>query len=653
VIGDWLGQLPALLAAVVVAFAPGLLIGAGLRLRGLVLWALAPIGSTVVLATLAVVYGAVGIPWNLWSALVGCVVVAVVAWFSATALGPRRPRPPRDRGGRRLLAAGLAIGILFVVARFVVYVHDPRAISQTNDAVFHLNALRYILETSNASSMHVSGVIGATGFYPAAWHGMASLVVLATGCEVPVAANATALVVSAAVWPVGMAWFAREVSRGSTAVAAIAAALSAALWTFPMLMVEWGIVYPYALSVAILPAALAIVVAAPRWARGEGPVRTPVRSIVLSTVLAVAALGALALSQPATILAWGLVVMTFFSWWFAMHVRSTHRRHRGLLVGGFVMAWIVFAGVWLGLTRSTTGSHWPPFRAKLVVLLDVILNGQVLLPFMIGVSILMLIGIVVSVRRPALRWLATAWLALSALYIVSASIGQPTLRNLAIGAWYADPYRLAALAPVTVLPLAAIGLAAVATWATAAISGRTGRAAMTFAGAWALVGVAVVGIVAFAVRPIIQMPAVTEGTTDGESRYVTEDYLSPDERVLLERLPEHTAADARIIGNPSTGMAFGYMLSGRDVYPRTWQPPRTPAWNELATGLRDVATEPAVCDALAAFGSPEYVLDFGAGEDSPGRYVMPGFTGFEGQPGFELVDHVGDASLWRITACSS
>ena len=64
--------------------------------------------------------------------------------------------------------------------------------------------LRYILDTQNASSLHLSGVIGGRGFYPGAWHGLASLVAITTGCEIPVAANAVTLVVSAAVWPIGM-----------------------------------------------------------------------------------------------------------------------------------------------------------------------------------------------------------------------------------------------------------------------------------------------------------------------------------------------------------------------------------------------------------------------------------------------------------------
>jgi len=652
-IGDWLAQTPALLAALVIVLLPGLAIGAALRLRGLALWALAPVGSTAVLAVLAIAYGAMHVRWEpLWVGL-GCVVLAGLAWLCGRALGPRRRPAPPGRRALWLLGAGLAIGIGFIIARFVVYVQDPNAISETNDAIFHLNALRYVVDTGSASSFQISGVIGARSFYPAAWHAIASLVALLSGCSVPVAANMTALVVSAVIWPLGIAWLTREITRGSAAAAGIAAALSASLWAFPMLMVEWGVLYPFALSVALLPASAAILVAAPRWAEGEGPVRSPRACAVLSIVLAIAAAGALALAQPANLLSWGLIAMISFTWWFGMHVRSRSGHRRSALIIAFVAGWIVFLIAWLLLTRATTGAHWPSFRGRKQALVDIILNGPVMLPYQIGVSILMIIGLAVAVWRAPLRWLATTWLAFGALYYASAAIANEAVRRWLLGAWYADPYRFASLLPVAVIPLAAIGLTAVAVWATGAISGRRGRPAFLFAGAWSLVAVVGLLALAFAVRPIIQLPGITEGNVDAESRYTTPDFLSPDGRAVLERLPKTTPPGSRIIGNPSTGMAFGYMLSGRDVYPRTWQPPATPAWNVLAQNLRDAASDPAVCAALKAFGSPRYVLDFGPGESSPGRYVMPGFTGLAGQRGFTLVDKQGDASLWRITACAS
>lgn len=650
-IGAWAGALPALLVAFAVVFVPGLVMGAGLRLRGLALWALAPVLGVAATAGLALVYGAARIPWAAWTIAAGLAVLAGLAWLVGWWLGPRRTAAATPGHGIRLLAAGLAIGVTLTTVRFVIYVHDPAAISMTNDAVFHLNAVRHILETASASSLQISSVVGSRGFYPAAWHALASAVVLFTGVEIPVAANMVSLVIAAGVWTLGVTWFAQRMSAPGSPVPALTAALSASLVVFPMLMFQWGVLYSFALSLALVPAVAGLAVGSARWMRTDAPVAGRLRPAVLLGLLLVAGLGAIALSQPASLLTWAIIAVSWFTWWAIPAAVSAQGARRWVLAGATAAAVVVFVLLWIALSRSTSGSHWPPFRSKVEAVLDVLLNGTVLLPVMTGVSLLMIAGLVVAVLRRELRWLATSWLVLAGLYVLAASVGNPSLRRNLLGAWYADPYRIAAACAVVIVPLAAFGLAWIATWATRAISRRRGAEAEAFGARWGLVAVAGLGVVALIAAPMIQMRAVTQGTVDAESRYITEDYLSPDERALLERLDEHVAEDERVIGNPSTGMGFGYMLSGRDVFPRTWAHPRTPEWQAIQNGLRDAGTDPEVCDALETYGSPDFVVDFGLGEETPGRYELEGMTDFAGQPGFELVDSEGEASLWRITAC--
>lgn len=652
-IGPWLAQTPVVFVAVVIIFGPGLLIGWLLHLRGLTLWALAPVGSTAVIALLAFVYGAVGVRWSALSAAVGCLVAAALAAIGGKLLGRRARIPARtSRAERRMLAAGLAIGMLTITVQFVVYVGHPDAISQSNDAVFHLNALRYILDTGNASSMHISGFLGADTFYPAAWHALASLLILVTGCTIPVAANLTTLVISAAVWPVGIAWLTGRIVGGRVVPAAVAAALAGALWAFPMLMVEWGVLYPYGLSVALLPAAIGLVVVAPGWARGRGPVRTRRGNRILVVVLMLACAGALALAQPASLLTWLLVIAVFLSWRLGQRMRHAGMRSRIAAVVQLVVTWLVLAAVWWAFAHGTSRSQWNAFRSHKHAVLDVFANSQVMLPPALGVSILMLIGLAVAVLRRRLRWWATTWLAVSVLYVLAASAGRISVRNGLLRPWYGDPYRFAALTPLVVVPLAAIGLLYVVHWATVAVSGRRLAGAARFAGAWILVGLAALGGVSLALRPVVQMPRITQGSPAPGSLYTDMTFLTANGRALLEDLDRLTPAGARIIGNPSTGVAFGYMLSGRDVYPRTWQAPDNPVWNTVAQHLREAAYNPIVCPALKKMGSPQYVLDFGPGNVLPGRWVMPGMTAFVGKPGFVLVKRIGHASLWHITACA-
>jgi len=659
-IADWLAAWPSVIAAAAVLFAPGLAIGACLRLRGLALWALAPAASVVVLSVLAIVLGAAGIAWSPLSAGIGCVILIAVA-FALGRLLPADLRLASASPARGwLLPTALAVGAVLGGIRVLLYIGAPDAISQTNDAVFHLNALRWIAESGSASSFDVSQVTGSRVFYPAAWHAVSSLTIMLSGSAIPVGVNAVSLITAVVVWSLGITWLTHR-AAGSVAAAAAAAVLSPALIAFPMLMLEWGVLYPNLLSVALLPAAAGLVVAAPDWVADGARSGRPVGAAVLVAALLAGALGAVAFAQPATLLAWLVIAVSFFTWW-ALRFALRRPARRRMVFASVAAVWAIAIALWLLLSRQTTGSHWPPFEGKLAVLADVLLNGQVMLPFAIGVSALMALGLVRAVMHPPLRWLATGWLVFSGLYIIAASIGQPLLRRWLVGAWYADPYRLAALAPTVVIPLAAIGLVWAIEWIVSRTRARGGAntardgakpPAASPAGWIGVAASAVIVAIGLVAAPVVMMPKVVENDWDDESRYASgpDSWLSTDERALLERLDDLVPADARVIANPSTGSGFGYVLSGREVYPRTWSHPRTSEWRTIMESLRDAGTDPAVCDALAAYGSPEYVLDFGVGEATPGRFLVPGMTDFEGQPGFELIAQEGDASLWRLTAC--
>lgn len=639
-IADWLGAVPALVVAVLIVFGPGILALYGAGLRGLALFSYAPLFGIAATALTALVLGEIGIAWTPISWAAAMVVLIAIAWLVGhlTRVHPVREVFP----ARRILLIGLILGIGFSAWRIISYIAEPAGISQTNDAVFHMNALRYILETQDASSLHVNAVIGGRSFYPAAWHGITSLVVLISGAGIPVAANVVSVVIGAVVWPVGVAWLARTVF-GSTTVAAYTAVLASALQTFPLLMFQWGVLFPNALSTAVIPAGIAAVILFTRRLAEERSWRHAVRLILFSAVTAAAIL----LAQPAAFLPWAAVSAVWVTF-FVFSAGSGVPRTWALITTGTV--WAGLAAVWVFLSKSTSGSHWPPFRGKLEVLADVLLNGQVRIPFAIGISLLMLIGLVAAARRAAWRWFVVAWSGISGLYVLVAAVGHPWIREWVLGAWYADPNRIAALAPLVVIPLAALGLDVLLRF-VARVMGRADDGMSI-----AAIGLAVsaAGMVALILLRGVAMPAFLEGTFDPYSRYLqAEDAdLNPDERSLLEDLPDLVEADARVLGNPSSGAAFGYFLSGIDVYPRTWSPPKTEPWAVISESLREAAVDPEVCDALEIYGDPEYVLDFGPSDDGSGKFPAPGMTGFASEQGFELVKENGRASLWRITACA-
>ncbi|HWK77231.1 MAG TPA: DUF6541 family protein [Microbacterium sp.] len=638
---EWLAQTPVMLAGILVVFVPGILALWGVGLRGLALFAAAPLFGVATVGVSALALGAVGVAWSPLSWAISTLVVIGVAWVLGRLLGHRLPEAD-VAGPRWLLIVALVIGVAIGIWRLGTYISDPAGISQTNDAVFHMNAVRFVLETGDASSLHVNAVIGGRSFYPAAWHGIVSLMVAISGASISVAANMLTLLIGALIWSFGIAWLARELTS-SRSVAAYAAVLSSALQTFPLLMFQWGVLFPNALSTALIPAGVALVAALPRWSTGGPPWRAGVRAVLLVLVTA----GALLLAQPAAFLPWAAISVVWLSFHLLLRPGSVRRWPAILAV---VLAWIALIVIWLRLAQGTSGAHWGAFRGNFEVFLDVLFNGQVMIPFAFGMSVLMLVGLVVAVRTARYRWFAVAWLGISGLYVLVAAVDSAFIRNNILGAWYADPYRIAALAPVVVIPLAALAVDAIVRLIARALHKPVDGRSAAIAG---LVGTTVFMIVLVIIRPVA-MPAVTEGSYDRDSRYLAFDdtFLSVDERALLESLDEYVEPGARVIGNPSTGTGFGYFLSGVDVYPRTWAPPSTATWPVLAQHLRDAATDPEVCDVLDAYGDPQYVLDFGKGETGAGRYIMPGMTDFADQEGFDLVAERGDVSLWRITACA-
>lgn len=645
---DWISAAPVILIAALVVFVPGMLPLRIIGVRGLALVALAPVLGTAIAAGSAILLDWTAIPWipPVYVAVVAG--VALIAWALRLVCGPVRQRPSGPSINWTLSAA-LAIGVALSAWSLIAYIGPPGGISQTNDSIFHLNAVRYAIESASASSFHITGFTGSAAFYPAAWHGLVSMLVQVTGAQLPIAVNALTLLIGAVIWPLGVAWLTKT-ATGSAVVSGYSAVLSGALQAFPLLMFQWGVLYPNALSIAILPAAIALVVTVPRWVNGAQRVRSAVPLAVLFVIV----IAALLLSQPSTVLVWGVVCAL----WLTFCVAQTHSSFSVVVrISIVATAWLALAGLWFVFARNTSGSHWPTFRGKIEATADVLINRQMEIPAAFAVSILMLVGLAACIRFSGRRWMAASWLALSLLYIAVASVGSPALRAWLLGPWYADPNRIAALAPVLVIPLAAIGVDTLVRLASRLFVRADAQNAGSRTPLFTLVGFSAVTVlvVAMTVTRPLSTPSFTEGAFFQQSRYEISDdtFLSIDERSLLEALPEHIDPAARVIGNPSTGIGFGYALANVDVFPKTWAQPTTDAWRTISAGLRNAASDPAICEALAVLGDPQYVLDFGPGEAKPGRYVLPEMTDFEGQEGFELVLDIGHASLWRITACDA
>ncbi|GAA3897756.1 DUF6541 family protein [Microbacterium invictum] len=645
----WVIQWWTFLVAAAILFVPGMIAARAIGLRRLGQWAFAPVASTAMVVLLAIVYPLIGLTWNGLTAAIGVALLTAVCVFAARAL--RVPAStPQLHGRRGPLLLGLAGGVILGAVRVIAYIGAPENVSQSNDAPFHLGAVRAILEHGAATPFGLGGLVDpeAPGaFYPGAWHAMASLIATFSGAGIPQTTNVLTVMVAAVVWPLGVAWM-TQAATGRRLAAAAAAALSPALIAFPLLLIQYGILYSYLLAVALLPAAVAVVVELlPRpderlslLGRGAGLI------VGIGMVLL-----ALAMAQTSVILAWGLLVGLYAAGrlWVGWGALPSRGRWAGLaaLVSGFALLTLL----WVQMSRMVTADYWGSVRTPAGAALDLVSSGYAGTPAMWVVSVLAVVGGVAALLRRRTSWLSVAWLAFALLYGVAAAVDTAAIRLPLVGPWYGDTYRLAALLPALTVPLAAIGVVALV---DAAVRIFRAAAVVRRAAGWVSIGLILVVLAGgVAAEPVTQRYHVANGVTETQSRFTIDDetWLTRDERALIERLPDSVESGARVIGNPGTGAAFGFALSGVDVFPAKWQVPRSATYAVLAEGLRDAASDPEVCAAVEELGVA-YVVDFGPGDAGTGRVEMPGFTAFDGQPGFERVDSEGAASLWRVSACS-
>src|SRR5690606_35955178 len=119
---------------------------------------------------------------------------------------------------------------------------------QSFDNIFHLNAIRYIVDTGIASPLEIGQMTSPGGglpFYPSAWHATVAIIVQLSGTSIPVAVNTAALVTAAVVWPVGILALSRMLLGSSASVIVGTGIVAAAVPAFPLLPMDFGVLYPY------------------------------------------------------------------------------------------------------------------------------------------------------------------------------------------------------------------------------------------------------------------------------------------------------------------------------------------------------------------------------------------------------------------------
>lgn len=652
---SWWDLLPTLALAVALVTLPGLVLSAALNLRGPLALGLSPVLSVALVGTSAVVLSLLNIAWSMVSFLLTCVCLALVA-ILVTRFIFRRGRTtfPFRTDWRTAVGGltGLIAGGVFSAYNLVQIVGGPNNIAQRYDNVYHLNAVRWVLEQGDASTLTLGRMLNPTAeiaVYPAAWHGFVALIVEITDQPIPLAVNALNIVIASLVWTVSVMLLARIVFGAQALLIAIVGLFSAGFTAFPMGLIDFGPLYPNLLSYAVLPGALALAILIVR----VRPLEDNQYGVVWLAFLATIA--ALMLAQPngfTALLALSLPAV-IFSWCRWISMGFARRGGLGVLVPLVTAAAFIIGFVLIWRALLIGYDTWLPFTRYASAIGQAITSAPHERGVPIVIAVCTAVGVIRLIRGGTGHvWLLGVYGVVVALYAVSAAEPRGVFRQVMVGSWYQDPQRLASLLPLPTVLIAAFGATGLLMWLW---NGVLRLASEPSPWVRAVAG-AVVAVVAILGGLESQRGPIDEMVIESRQNHTWEGnptILSLDELALLERLDNEVPEDAVIAVNPWNGGSLAYAISGRAVTQYHMSSRALPPDLSVLSHRLDVATYDSRACSIAREENVEYVLDFGDYYllDRLEAEDYPAFDDVADAPNLELVDREGDARLYEVTNC--
>jgi D-galactosaminyltransferase len=608
-VGLWFGTLIALILLI----APGAIIARITQLTWPVAVAVGPALTYGVVALAIIPLGALGIPWNGWTALIALVAVCLLMTGLQLLLARYRDTEAEARaiaGWPALtVAAGVLLGGLLIMWAAYRGLTHWQSIPSTWDAVWHANEVRFILDTGQASSTHMGELRNVEThhplFYPSVFHALTAVFCQLTGAAPTTGYTLSAVAASVWLFPSSAAmltWFllGSVTSQWRAAgAAATSAAMSASFTSVPY--VEFG--------VAAMPNLAAYGVAIPTFVLITSTLRH--RDRIPAAVLAL--VGVLSVH-----LTGGFVVILFlFAWWL-----FDTRRHpiRGRLADLLILALVAvptalilapqFNGV-LHQADIIAGHAFPSFKTVKQGVIDaLLLHTRHLNDFRIqyGLIALAAIGMAIMLYK-RIWWPPVLWVVLTVATIYS---GAPFHNPL--GAFieefsqffYNDPRRLSAVVTMLATPMAGIAVFAIVVAVIAAAQRLTTRSSRLPQAVW--VSATVVLLVATTVltaRHYLYRHLVLFGDKYDS---VIIDQKDLDAMAYLATLP---GARNTLIGDSNVdGTAWMYAVA--DLHP-LWThydfPQQTgPGYHRFIFWVyADVDTDPRVAEAVRALNI-RYIL---------------------------------------------
>lgn len=459
------------LVALLLLIVPGAIIARTAQLPWSVAVAVGPALTygTVALAILPM--GAVGIPWNAWTALLALIVVVAVVVAVQVVAARRRQREPEGQsiavGPALVVAVGVVLGAALIMFAAIRGLHW-QSIPSNWDSVWHANTIRFILETGQASPTHMGELRNVEThdalYYPSTFHALAAVQCQLTGITATTAYTLNSLAVAVWLFPASAAALTWHLLRGrhlnqwqAAGCAAAAAALSASFTAVPYVEFDTASMPNLAAYGLAIPT-FVLIVSALRHRD-----RIPLAVLALLGVFSVHITG-------------GVVTVLFVvTWWL---FEGLWRPVRGRLTDFLGLAAVAvptvvlllpqFVGV-LQQAEIIVGHTFDTHEGKKKALFDAVvqhtrhLNDFPIQNVIIGLAAVG--GVILLVRR--IWWPTAVWLVLVLAIVHSSAPFEGPLGAITgtfSDLFYSDPRRLSAVVTMLLAPMAGIALFT-CTWA--------------------------------------------------------------------------------------------------------------------------------------------------------------------------------------------
>lgn len=642
VLSNWLLAFPSFVLIAIFFFAPGAILLWIARVRGAAVLLFAPLVSIFLSSWVPVALAVIGVRYTRISFSICVALIALILFAAVRLAGVRWPVSRPVTAPVWPIVLGVVLTAPITAAAMLKAISNPILPTQTWDGVFHINALRYIIETGNGSSFALGAISSETmtqRFYPGGWHDIVSLGFLG---DPVVTTNAGSVFFASVVFPLAIATLVAVLVPHRKMVPIFGAFASLCFTSLPERPASYGTIWPVMASYVMVPLVLAALVSLvdrrnPHW-----------HASLAVTVLGVSGLG---LVHPSAVFVAGVL-----GWWILLFYLFDARRHdlrakrTYVAVAGLLAVPAILIVAWNSPLVSTM-SVWgrEPFGGLWSELLSVLTDSQLseqgygdtIAEW--GLAIGIVLGVLFALRCHQCRWLLPAFGVATALFVLSAVVTLPGYSLLA--PWYFDPVRLGAIVPLIAAPLVALGMGGIAEVASAAVRSRlqwiTGGVLV------ALLGVTTHG---FGYQQGFEMVRLNYEFKNEDG---LNGLISAEEVALQHRLKSKLPKNAKVVGDPRTGAALLYGIAGIDVYfphlDGTWG-----SWAlKIGREFDTIMESDNMCRLMKQRGIDYFYTD--KLTYWPENETAKSFTGLLAAKrlvrNFELVDSGGGAALYRLSVC--